>query len=40
MAKDSQWFEQAALKSAKTLTSQAGFVPWTDDYSSLIAVVK
>ncbi len=40
MAKDPQWFEQAALKSAKTLNSQAGFVPWTDDYSSLIAVVK
>ena len=40
LAKDPKWFEQAALKSAISLSSQAGFVPWTDDYSSLFAVVK
>jgi spermidine synthase len=40
LAKDPQWFEQVALKSAQKLESQAGFVPWTDDYSSLFAVVK
>jgi hypothetical protein len=40
LAKDLQWFEQIALKEATKLSTQAGFVPWTDDYSSLFAVVK
>jgi hypothetical protein len=40
LAKDPLWFEQNALKAAKTLESPTGFVPWTDDYSSLFAVVK
>ncbi len=40
LAKDPKWFEQIALKAAKTLDTQTGFVPWTDDYSSLFAVVK
>jgi spermidine synthase len=40
LAKDSQWFAQNALKASKTLESPTGFVPWTDDYSSLFAVVK
>jgi len=40
MAKDPQWFEQNALKTAKMLDPRPGFVPWTDDYSSLFAVVK
>jgi hypothetical protein len=40
LAKDPQWFEQIALKEATKLSTQAGFVPWTDDYSSLFAVVK
>ena len=40
MSKDSQWFAQTALKAATTLESPTGFVPWTDDYSSLFAVVK
>ena len=40
LVKDPKWFEQTALKEAKTLNSPTGFVPWTDDYSSLFAVVK
>jgi SAM-dependent methyltransferase len=40
LAKDPQWFAQNALKAASTLESPNGFVPWTDDYSSLFAVVK
>jgi spermidine synthase len=40
LAKDPQWFEQIALKEATKLSTQAGFVPWTDDYSSLFSVVK
>ena len=40
LAKDPQWFEQSALKDATKLSTQTGFVPWTDDYSSLFAVVK
>jgi SAM-dependent methyltransferase len=40
LAKDPQWFAQNALKAATTLESPNGFVPWTDDYSSLFAVVK
>jgi len=40
LAKDAKWFEQGPLKEAKALEGRAGFVPWTDDYSSLFAVVK
>jgi hypothetical protein len=37
---DAAFFDQPALKAAQTIEPRAGFVPWRDDYSSLLSVLK
>ena len=40
LSRNADWFAQNALKDAITLEARPGFVPWTDDYSSLFPVLN
>jgi spermidine synthase len=37
---DATFFDQPALQAAQAIEPRAGFVPWRDDYSSLLSVLK
>jgi spermidine synthase len=37
---DAAFFEQPALQAAQAIEARPGFVPWRDDYSSLLSVLK
>jgi len=37
---DATFFDQPALQAAQTIQPLPGFVPWRDDYSSLLSVLK
>jgi hypothetical protein len=37
---DGAFFEQPALQAAQAIEARPGFVPWRDDYSSLLSVLK
>ena len=37
---DAAFFDQPALQAAQTIQPLPGFVPWRDDYSSLLSVLK
>lgn len=40
MARQAQWFEQALLSDAQPVAVGERFRPWTDDYSSLLSVIR
>jgi hypothetical protein len=37
---DATFFDQPALQAAQAIEPRPGFVPWRDDYSSLLSVLK
>jgi spermidine synthase len=40
LSRNADWFAQNAFKDAISLEARPGFVPWTDDYSSLFPVLN